>query len=201
MIDLLAVGTPSNKYPPKESQTFLTMGEYLTEARRLVMGLASKAIDHTPILNNEDSISYIAHAMMLGDWRWNPNYRSKSGKVRTRTSYRNQCAIWAINQVVGRSVKDATKLKQISFNRPDNLSISIPHSNNDGAEQQVEELLEHAIKRNVIKLHTKKFIKLYYLQNYTFREIANRYSKSHEWIRQVVTQGITNLQKMVKNGE
>ncbi len=106
MRDLININKLRTKYPDKDYDNFDSLTDYrnLTlklikkEADKLQQGLAKR------ILQDEDAIANIAHKIMMGDWKWSQNYKSKKGKVRTRQAYRYQCGVWAIREFIRREV-------------------------------------------------------------------------------------------------
>jgi hypothetical protein len=104
--DLVNITDLRSKYPNKNEKEFKSLDEYLTVAIKTIKRFANK-LQHglaKQILSDEDALSNIAYKIMLGDWKWHPDYRSKSGKVRTRRAYLNQCAIWAIKEYIRRQI-------------------------------------------------------------------------------------------------
>ena len=60
----------------------------------------------TEMLSNEDAISDVANALMTADWKYDSNrVGAVTGQKKTRYSYRNQCAIWAIKTYASKSKK------------------------------------------------------------------------------------------------
>lgn len=95
------------EYPPSNNlevvKNFKSFSEYLVIAEKVIKKFAPK---HMPayavksMLSSEDAISEVARHLMMADWGY------KEDKGRTRHSWRNQAAIYAI-----KSYKDLFKTK------------------------------------------------------------------------------------------
>src|SRR5574343_213419 len=86
---------------PEISKRFLSMSEYINIAKKILkhfgpkLNLSRKQINM--MLNSDDYLSELAHQLMLADWRF------EEGKGKEIYSYRNQCGIWAIKDMMGLS--------------------------------------------------------------------------------------------------
>ena len=69
-----------------DEQQFLTLEEYLTIAKRMIMKFAPKFYSSLAqkMLKDDDAISQVAYAIMRADETWNPDYRSKKGTVKSK---------------------------------------------------------------------------------------------------------------------
>lgn len=117
--DIVNINNPRTEYPNKESKDFDSLDQYLTDAIKIIKTYADKYQGSLArrILEDEDAIANIAHKMMLGDWRWTPEYKSKSGRAHSRRAYRFQCAVWAIKEYVKRQEKKRKYGKHISIDK------------------------------------------------------------------------------------
>jgi RNA polymerase sigma factor (sigma-70 family) len=105
------IGKQRKEYPDHKTIKFLTLGDYLKIAQRIIghfantiqPGLANK------MLRSEDAISYVAHDLMLGHWDWTPD------GGRTFRSHLNQRGIWSIKDYVSRA-RNKTNRKLRSLN-------------------------------------------------------------------------------------
>lgn len=80
------------RYPPIDdpevARRFLTVGEYLNLARRIIAKFAP-ANSRVSMLASEDAIDFVAHRLMLGDW----GYRPDKAALNTYRGYCGRCAI------------------------------------------------------------------------------------------------------------
>ena len=206
-VDIVGMGNHLIEYPDKNE--FDSLKEYLTIAKKIIRSFADKLRPGLSIemLNSEDAVSNIATAIMLADWRWNPNYRSKDGQVRTKHAYRNQCALWAIKGYIGRKSIEP-KLVSLStdsgnFNSPskleDFLPAKTPTPDFDMIEQEQKDKIEEMLQASCLTAQQERYIKLYYLENLTYQEIANESGCSREAVRQTIDRGINNIRKLGKD--
>jgi RNA polymerase sigma factor (sigma-70 family) len=197
----------------QESNTqFESLSTYLTLSKRVIAKFAPKFyITLAPeMLKSEDAISMIANALMKADAAWSPDYRSSKNTVKTKTSLRNQYAIWAIIKYL----KEKNKYHH-------NLSLSYKLHDNDEyndlsgilvdakSPNPVDELIKNDTNTNytyIINqlLSTKyltscqsKYIKSYYLEEKTLQEVGNKYGVSREAVRQGISKGLDKLRQIV----
>ena len=85
-VDIVGIGSHLIEYPPIDPKRFEdSFDKYIEIAKKVVAVFAPR---YRPglseeILRSEDAISNIATAIMIADWRWNPEYKSADGTVRT----------------------------------------------------------------------------------------------------------------------
>jgi len=58
------------EYPDHTTQDFLDLNEYLSLAKYCIRKFVMHNELRYNMLNSEDAISHVAHAMMMGDWRY-----------------------------------------------------------------------------------------------------------------------------------
>ena len=116
-----------------------------------------------------------------------------------------------LNMVVGEGFHaDCKKNIELIKTKLDNAK-KLPAGQRPTAAQQrawVDELNQYEfalvsilpdITRKFITKRTSECIKMYYLQKYTYRDIAQYYKVSYQRIQQIMAHGIKQLQEMVKN--
>ncbi len=213
-IDIVGIRDFRTKYPNASLKHFDDMSEYLRIAHCTLYIYLSK---HHPnmvhrLLKSDDVISNIATAIMFADWRWDENYRSKNDTVRTKRSYRNQCAIWAIKAYIKRIIRNYNKPTCISIdeliddnndrtslipnNRELNPALSI--ANKDQQDSYCK-LVDELLSNKILTTNEQKFIRLYYLNGYTYKQIGKMNDVSHEWARIIIHNGIKKLKKITFN--
>jgi len=190
---------------------FEDLSTYLSISKKVIAhfaphfysGLAQEMLD------NEDCISDVATAIMRADEKWNPNYRSKIGTVRTKYSYRNQYAIWAISEYV-------TNKK----NQPHNISLSYISEDNDilpirdiisdsnidnpvniaehkETQQYQSQLINKILSCGILTPCQEKYIRARHLKGQTLQQIGDEYNVSKEAVRQGLEKGMKILRNLV----
>lgn len=208
-VDIVGIGNHQLDYPEAKDENFeASFEEYLTIAKKTIRTFANRFRPGlaNEMLNSEDAISNVATAIMMADWRWSPEYRSDDGKVRSKRSYRNQCAIWAIQAYVGRRVNEK---KMVS------LDMQVTQSDNGGEmllrdvipsgekrpdtlliEQEDHTMLQKLITSSVLTDQQKDYINRYYLENMTLQQIADDAGSSREAVRQTIERGMNKIKRL-----
>lgn len=182
---------------------FETLEEYITIAKKTIAKFAPRIYPSLAkeMLSSEDAIASVATAIMTADWKWNPEYRSKTNTVRSKYSYRNQRAIWAIQTYVVEknnypkhlsldwaSDEDASLVDCIE----DKKAISpIQKLENTDVENHVQELLHSGVISDL----QREYISAYYLEDKTLQEVGNRYNITRESVRQTISTGMKALRE------
>ena len=100
------IGTHKINYRDHNEVEFSNLSEYMLMAKKSISKFANKFYNGLSriMLQDEDAVSSVAYCIMLADWRYDENYNTKI-KNKTRYSYRNQCAIWAIQSYVTKNYR------------------------------------------------------------------------------------------------
>ena len=116
---------PRTKRNKMQQEKYCSMSEYVSLAKKTINKFAPQFYNglNKEMLNNEDAISDVATAIMYADWRYDPNREGSSGMKKTLYSYRNQCAIWAIQTYITNKYKK-TKTQE-------NMSLDFSFTNSD----------------------------------------------------------------------
>lgn len=203
------IGSQKITYKDPSKIEFSTLDQYLLMARKTISkfshkfyhGLAAK------MLKDEDAISNIAYALMMADWRYDENYRDEQGEQKTKYSYRNQCALWAMKSYVTKenkkTKKNSTKIRSLNHvNNGKDVYALIDDTKTITPEDQILQIEETEITRNRINtlLHSegisnkqREYIRLYYLNGYTFQQIGDMYGLTREAIRQSIIKGLNTI--------
>ena len=210
-IDIVGIGDHQTEYPETYEDNFETNEEYLTIAKKIIRTFAPRfgAELAEQMLRSDDAISNMATAVMMADWRWNPEYRSKQGTVRTRRSYRNQCCLWAMQSYISRQ----------KYNKQNHMSLDTMLSGSaseftlqeiipDFAQCSPEDTIvekEHLrfVNSTVKKILGSKylteqqanFIERHHIDGETLVSIGNDFGISREAVRQSIERGITNIRR------
>jgi RNA polymerase sigma factor (sigma-70 family) len=208
-----SIGKQKIKYKDHSDIQFESLDFYLNLSQKIIAKLAPTFFSglSKEMLKNEDAVSFVANAIMMGDWRWEKSDEKKQNK--TLYSYRNQCAIWAIKTYITKKYK-LNKSKKRSFSmssfslsdedalltelisdqkQKDPIDILIKEEENNTTCGLVNELLNSDILTDKQKDH----IKLYFLENYTLEKIGEKYGITREAIRQSIKSSIKKIRELV----
>jgi len=212
-LQLSGIGNQKIEYKNHENIKFDSLETYLLLAKKAISkfantiysGLASK------MLKDEEAISSIANAIMMADWRWDENYENEQKTKKTKYSYRNQCAIWAIKTYITKNYDHKNKIKKkkvysldyqndidsshsdisihelienMSCEPPENILMAQEEENN--LISTIKELLNSTILTD----RQRDYIKLYYFENQTFEQIGKKYNITREAVRQGLNKAI-----------
>jgi RNA polymerase sigma factor (sigma-70 family) len=215
LLQLNGIGNQKIAYKNHQELHFDSLDTYMLLAKKSIskfsnqfyQGLSSK------MLKDEDAISSVASAIMMADWRWDENYKNDKGTKKTKYSYRNQCALWAIQTYVSKEHKKNKKFKKVysldhvlnenddsgavNSLTQDNRSISpedimIAKEN----EQNLKTLIDNLLSLDCLSTRQKDYIKLYYFESYTFEKIGQKYGITREAVRQGLNKAIETIRSV-----
>jgi RNA polymerase sigma factor (sigma-70 family) len=184
------------------------------------LGLAKKTISkfapqfysglRMELLNNDDAVSDVAHAIMQADWKWDANRKGHEGRSKSKYSYRNQCAIWAIKTYISQKYKKkncnlsldsvitddegstfAQSLHDNSSNDPYVLVSEKEQSDN------LKSIMNRLISSDLLTDKQRQQIKMYYFEDKTLLEIGNIFGVTREAIRQNIQKGLKRIRAYV----
>lgn len=216
LLQLSGIGNQKIQYKDHTNIKFDSLNTYLLLAKKAISkfgntmynGLASK------MLKDEEAISNIANAIMMADWRWDENYQNENNTKKTRYSYRNQCAIWAIKTYITKNYEHKHRTKKrvysldYSDNNQDNNSTSI-HDMIENTEcsspediliakEETTELMktvQELLSCPLLTDRQRDYIRLYYFENNTFEQIGQKYGITREAVRQ----GLNKTLETIRN--
>lgn len=198
----------------KMDQKYDSLSEYVSLAKKTINKFASKFYNglNKEMLNNEDAVSDVATAIMYADWRYDPNRSGPSGMKKTLYSYRNQCAIWAIQTYITNKYKKSKVNENLSLDfvlSDKENSTAYYNTINDKKQANpldiiIENEVENDIKSDIEKLLSsgiitekqKEQLKMYYMEDMTLSEIGKVYGVSREAIRQNIKRSIENIRSL-----
>ena len=99
-----------------ENKEYSDLVEYIDMAKKTIRAFSNKICPGIckQMANSEDAIADIAYAMMCADWKYDSDRKGKiSNKTKTKYSYRNQCAIWAIQTYIKKYLKSQFYINNI----------------------------------------------------------------------------------------
>ena len=158
------------------------------------------------MLNSEDAVSDVATALMYADWRYDENRTGKTGLKKTKYSYRNQCAIWAIKTYITQKYKNTSK-NQYSLDFENNEKSLNEYVIDKKTKTPLENVVEKENKSNLSKDinnlissgyitdKQKEQIILYYFNNNTLAQIGKKFSISREAVRQNIKRAFESIRK------
>lgn len=212
MIDIVSVGNQKLSYQDHSDITFESLDFYVTLAQKTIskFGKNFSSSLAKEMLSSEDAISNVANAIMMADWRWDKDRKGETGQQKTKYSYRNQCALWAIQSYVTRKKKN-TKRKLVEIYHDNNdKELSLLDVVSDKTSSPVDNLIEQENKENIKKyLETilsesfglisekqAKYIKLYYFENLTFSDIGKKFNVTREAVRQGIKKALEKIRNI-----
>lgn len=206
MIDIGGIGDQKIAYKNHGDIEFLTMSEYILIAKKIISKIGGA---HKKYLQDDDVISYIANAIMMADWRWDQNYKSKDGRKKNQYAYRNQCGIWAIRTLLSKkkkmpkmysleeSIKDSDSRNNLDFiiDKKNNNPSSIIE--NSEYKQTLKQDMQNLLNSDILSDKQRQYIELYYYQNKTLAEIGEIFGLTREAVRQNIVKAIKKLKEVM----
>lgn len=215
-LQLSGVGNQKISYKDHSTIPFESLSTYILLAKKAISKFANGMYTGlaAQMLKDEEAISSVANAIMMADWRWDDNYQNTKNTKKTRYSYRNQCAIWAIQTYITKNYKHQRKTKKkiysLDFNNSDEETASIYEKiENSSCEQpdlilmeqeektNLHDNLERLISSDLLSDRQKDYIKLYYFENQTFEQIGNKYNITREAVRQGLNKALDIIRGLI----
>ena len=214
LLQVHGIGSQKITYKDHSSIEFSSLEHYILLAKKSIskfsnqfyQGLASK------MLKDEDAISSVATAIMMADWRWDENYQNDKGTKKTKYSYRNQCALWAIQTYVSKNYKRPKKYKKFysldhSIDDEESTINSLTKDNtimspeeivlSEENKTELTNLINQLLNMNCLSERQRDYIRLYYFENYTFEKIGKKYGITREAVRQGLNKALDTIRSMV----
>jgi RNA polymerase sigma factor (sigma-70 family) len=184
---------------------FDTLETYTNIAKKTISKFAAKMYPSLvkEMLSNDETVSEIAEAIMIADWKWDSNKIGKTtGMSKNKYSYRNQCAIWAIKTYVTQKFRKNKKdQKKIDFiiNNKNYVDYSDPAKIYANKEQEINLIhdVRSLIDNSPLSEKQKNQIILYYYDNKTLSEIGKIYNITREAVRQNIHKSINIIKSYV----
>lgn len=213
-MNISSVGKKQIKYPPAESQEFLSLQEYINISEKVINFYCKKNKGLVKeLLASEDAVSCIAEQLMMGDWRWKPFYEKKiydkeGNFLGTKTleisrhSYRNKCAVWAIGKYLKQCVNNKNhRLDSLDFKSNAIDSYDLYDIVEDKNAPPVDQFFDDSAKRKVgFLLNNSKLsesqrdsVQLYFIDGLTFEEAGVRLGITKQGVQQNVEKALNNM--------
>lgn len=198
-----------------EEVQFESLETYLSIAKKIIGRFVPtiSPVLATKMLRSDDAISHVANAIMNADYKWNPEYRSQNNTVKSKYSYRNQRAIWAIRGWIHIQKKEnAHRALSLSYVQNENNEESLPLSGiipdktainpaeyvaDKEEKQYIGMLINGVVDSEVLTKKQAKYLRGYYLEGKTLAAVGREYGVSREAVRQGITKGIQNLKDLI----
>lgn len=215
LVQINGIGKQKIVYKQHDQLEFLTLKEYLTLAKKAISKFANNFYDSLAkkMLKDEDALSLVANAIMMADWRWDENYKNQQGTKKTKYSYRNQCALWAIQTYISKEYKKNKKFDKVysldsTIDSSDDLTPGqLVKDNNSktpvaiaiGREEtdNTKHLVDSILSLECITDRQKDYIRLYYLESQTFDSIGKKYGITREAVRQGLNKAIEKIRSTI----
>jgi len=213
MIDIVSVGNRKLNYKDHEDIEFESLDFYLNLAQKAIAKFGKNFSSNLSkeMLKSEDAISNVANCIMMADWRWDKDRKGETGQQKTKYSYRNQCAIWAIKSYVSRKKNNKSKrgieinnsfdnseeyslLDILCVDKKNPLDILLKVEHDENLKQYFNTILSSENK--ILTPRQCEYIKMYYFDNKTFAEIGQKFSITREAVRQGIKKAIEKIKNI-----
>lgn len=218
LLQIHGIGKQKISYKDHSSIKFDDLKTYLLLAKKAISKFGPKFYKglSAKMLKDEDAVSSVANAIMMADWRWDDNYIGKRGEKKTKYSYRNQCALWAIQTYVSKGHKQNNKKKKAisldhAVNGEDGMSLHSLEADNktippdiivmeQESHDNIKNLIHDLLSCNDLSDRQKDYIRLYYFESYTFDKIGKKYGITREAVRQGLNKAISTIKRSISDG-
>jgi RNA polymerase sigma factor (sigma-70 family) len=208
LLQLEGIGNQKIAYKDPSAVEFDNLNEYTTMAKKSISKFANRFYSglSSKMLKDEDAISSVTNAIIMADWRYDENYEGTNGAKKTKYSYRNQCALWAIQTYVTKNYKknkNTSKVYSLNYNNSENEDDAynyIVDNRTKTPEQIILEKEKHEEVSKLIRLllsselltkNQSEYIKLYYFENCTYEQIGQKFNLTREAIRQSINKALS----------
>jgi RNA polymerase sigma factor (sigma-70 family) len=211
LLQINGVGKQKISYKDHKDIQFDSMNDYLVLAKKAISKFGHSMSGK--MLKDEDAIAIVANALMMADWRWDENYKNTKGTKKTKYSYRNQCAIWAIQTYLSKEYnkhKRFDKVYSLDYVTESEGMTSAHNLIKDNRNltpedivlaqeklENIQKLVDMILNLDCISDRQKDYIKLYYIQSETFESIGKKYGITREAVRQGLNKAITMIRSCV----
>lgn len=215
-LQLSGVGDQKISYKDHTTIEFESLDTYLLLAKKAISKFANGMYSGLSVkmLKDEEAIAGVANAIMMADWRWDDNYKNTQHTKKTKYSYRNQCAIWAIQTYITKNYKHQHKTKKkvfsLDFDQKDeefgsvyekvaNVTTQQPDLilMEKEEQQNLQSNLNRLLSSDILTDRQKDYIKLYYFENHTFEQIGKKYNITREAVRQGLNKALDLIRGLI----
>jgi RNA polymerase sigma factor (sigma-70 family) len=212
MIDIVSVGNQKLDYQDHSGIEFESLDFYINLAQKTISKFGKNFSSNIAkeMLSSEDAISNVANAIMMADWRWDKDRKGETGQQKTKYSYRNQCAIWAIQSYVTRKKKKSRKKLVEVYHDNKDKELSLLDIVSDGSISPIDSIIDSEQQANLkqyfetilsesfglISEKQAQYIKLYYFDNMTFSDIGKKFNVTREAVRQGIKKALEKIRNI-----
>lgn len=217
LLKVSGIGKQKIQYKDHSKIEFDGLYDYITLAKKAISKFSNSVCPgiSSKMLKDEDAISNIANAIMMADWRWDSDYNSKNGTKKTKYSYRNQCAIWAIQTYITKNFHKSKNIKNIysldeiiggdensqnQYNIVEDKRGLTPEDNlmQDEHRKQIKDSISALLSLDCLSEKQRDYIRLYYFENYTFDKIGKKYNITREAVRQGLNKALDTIRSSIE---
>jgi len=214
MIDIVSVGNQKLSYQDHSNVEFESLSFYLDLAQKAISKFGQNFSSNLTkeMLKSEDAIANVANCIMMADWRWDKDRKGDTGGQKTKYSYRNQCAIWAIKSYVSRkkNKKNKNGINAIGIFNDNNEEYSLLdilcQDNSDPLDNIIYNEDQENLKlyfskilsqdSNILTERQCEYLKLYFFEELTFAEIGKKFHITREAVRQGIKKAISKIKQL-----
>ena len=216
LLQLNGIGNQKIQYKDHSTIQFDSLDHYILLAKKSISKFSNQFYNglSSKMLKDEDAIASVANAIMMADWRWDENYQNTKGTKKTKYSYRNQCALWAIQTYVSKDSKKSKKFKKkiysldhivekddesTAHNFTEDTKMLSPEElliNKENSEE-LSTLIDSLLNLDCLTARQRDYIKLYYFEGYTFEKIGKKYGITREAVRQGLNKAICLIKECI----
>lgn len=211
-----SIGKQKILYKDHSQIQFESVGFYTNLAKKIISKMGPTFFNglSTKMLKDEDAISFVANAIMMGDWRWDKENKDNK-QHKSLYSYRNQCGIWAIKTYVTKQYRNKHNNKKIQTNysldyesdadgltmtsvvkdnkQKDPLLLLIEQEDNISKQALFNDLLDS----DILSSKQKDYIRLYYYEDMTLDNIGKKYNITREAVRQSIKSALNKIKELI----
>lgn len=209
-----SIGKQKISYKDHKNIQFESLNFYTNLAQKVIAKMSPKFSSglSKQMLKDEDAISFVANAIMMGDWRWKEK-EDDTQPHKNLYSYRNQCAIWAIKTYITKQYKTKHNTKKINITHSLNYDLNDINLENiiadNGQNEPIDiiinnenyeicnDLISKLLDSGFVSERQKEYIKLYYFENMTLAKIGDRFNITREAVRQSIKTAIKKIRSVV----
>lgn len=162
------------------------MNEYLKGAKKCVR-------KHFRLKSKDDEvISYVAYHGMLADKKFDPE------KSQNRDAFRNSNYLFAVKRLKYNYIKYKDLLiKSLDAELKENTSLYnfLENKSNDIKQIEDKEYLSYLINNSELSVRDKEIIYLYFFENSTMKEIAEKYLISTARVSVIINNVLDRIRK------
>lgn len=214
MIDIVSVGNQKLSYKDHQNVEFESLSFYLELAQKAISKFGRNFSSNLAkeMLKSEDAIASVANCIMMADWRWDKDRKGETGLQKTKYSYRNQCAIWAIKSYISRKKNKKCKsgidtVGKFGDNSEEYSLLDILCQDNidpldnlifNESQQDLKIYFDKILssENKILTDRQCEYIKLYFFEDLTFAEIGKRFNITREAVRQGIKKAISKIQEL-----